>query len=39
MALPLEWELCSIGLPWWLKYKESTCREGVTGDVGLIPEL
>ena len=25
-----------LGLPWWLRYKESTCN---AGDLGLIPGL
>ena len=25
------------GLPWWLSGKESACKAGATGDVGLIP--
>ena len=27
------------GLPWWLNVKESACKVGATGDMGLIPEL
>ena len=26
-----------IGLPWWLSGKQSACKAGATGDVGLIP--
>ena len=27
------------GLPWWLSGRESSCSEGDTGDMGLIPGL
>ena len=29
----------NCGLPQWLKGKEFACNTGVTGDMGLIPEL
>ena len=29
----------NCGLPQWLKGKEFSCNTGVTGDMGLIPEL
>ena len=28
-----------LGLPWWLRGKESSCSGGATGDMGLIPGL
>ena len=31
------WGSCSfLGLPWWLRGKESACSAGATGDMGLI---
>ena len=26
-----------LGLPWWLRGKESACNAGAAGDMGLIP--
>ena len=34
-----EWIKKSIGLPWWLSGKESTCDLGATRDAGSIPGL
>ena len=34
-----EWIKKSIGLPWWLSGKESTCNPGATGGAGSIPGL
>ena len=28
-----------LGLPWWLRGKESSCNGGATGDMVLIPGL
>ena len=29
----------TVGLPWWLSGKESTCNAGVNGDASSIPGL
>ena len=34
-----EWIKKTIGLPWWLSGKESTCNPGATGGAGSIPGL
>ena len=28
-----------MGLPWWLRSKESTCSAGAAGDTGSVPGL
>ena len=37
IALSIRISIYESGLPWWLRGKESACKVGDSGDVGLIP--